>query len=73
MEIPKMRTHLVGKCAGTVCRDAACSGAAKRNEYDSRWYITMGHAGFNTKANNANGYASEELAKADMIRHLNAK
>jgi hypothetical protein len=70
MEMPRMRTHLVGKCAGTVCRDEKCPEAVKRCEYDGRHYITMGHAGFNLPANNGNGYANEGLAKAAMMKCL---
>jgi len=29
---------------------------------DGRWFITMGHAGFNSPANNRSGYASKESA-----------
>lgn len=31
-----------------------------------RWYIAMGHAGFNTDANNRNGYATEAKARATI-------
>jgi hypothetical protein len=31
-------------------------------EFNGRWYITVGHAGFNTKANNRQGYATRDKA-----------
>lgn len=64
---------MVGKCAGHVCRDPKCAEATKQCEYDGRWYITMGHAGFNTPANNRNGYATQGAAKGAMNRCLGAK
>lgn len=36
---------------------------------NGRWYIKMGYAGFNTRANNSSGYASEAAALA-VIRRL---
>lgn len=70
METPRMRTHLVGACAGHVCREPACPHAVRQNPYDGRWYVTMGHAGFNTKANNANGYATQAAAAKTVQKHL---
>jgi hypothetical protein len=31
-------------------------------EIEGRWYITAGQPGFNTLANNTQGYASEDVA-----------
>ena len=31
-------------------------------ELNGRWYISMGRPGFNSKANNRNGYATEKAA-----------
>lgn len=45
-----------------------CSESVKRSPW-GRFYITMGHPGFNTSANNANGYATEASARA-VVRHF---
>lgn len=34
-----------------------------------RWFITIGHAGFNSPANNRNGYATAEAALAAHYRY----
>jgi hypothetical protein len=34
-----------------------------------RWFITMGHPGFNSPANNAQGYASKAKAEAALRRY----
>jgi hypothetical protein len=31
-------------------------------QFNGRWFITIGHAGFNTKANNGRGYATRDKA-----------
>lgn len=38
---------------------------------DGRWFITMGHAGYNSPANNGDGYASEKAAAAAHNRYRN--
>lgn len=40
-----------------------CPEAVKRNPATGRYYITMGHPGFNSDANNGNGYVSEQSAR----------
>lgn len=42
-------------------------------ERNGRWYIKVGFAGFNTKANNSNGYATKEKAEAAVVRYQNRK
>ena len=37
----------------------------------TRWYITMFHAGFNSPANNAWGYATEAQARGAIKRYQN--
>lgn len=63
--------HLLSDCAGspTPCRDAACADAVKQAP-SGRWFITMGHAGFNTATNNASGYRSEQDARKVMRKLL---
>jgi len=50
--------HLTSACAQTMaCRDPWCHDAVKVAP-TGRWFITMGHAGFNSPANNGAGYMS---------------
>lgn len=44
------------RCTKTVCATRVAQDAA------GRWFITMGHAGFNLPANNRNGFATEAAA-----------
>lgn len=53
-----------------VCRDSNCDHAVAEFPETGRWYILFGHAGFNSPANNSNGYASENKALAAMRRYL---
>lgn len=48
-----------------------CSGCAESVKVapTGRWFITMGHAGFNSPANNGFGYASRERARAASERY----
>jgi hypothetical protein len=36
---------------------------------NGRWFITIGNPGFNSPANNRNGYATEEGAMAASLRY----
>ena len=45
-----------------------CGEAAKQAP-SGRWFITMGHPGFNSPANNREGYASEAAARAAVLRY----
>lgn len=38
---------------------------------ESRWYIRMGFAGFNSPANNRFGYATKATAEAACLRYQN--
>lgn len=42
---------------------------AMQHQGTGRWYITMGRPGFNSRANNADGYASKEAAIAASERY----
>jgi len=35
---------------------------------ETRYYITMGHAGFNLRANNLGGYATAKAAESASLR-----
>lgn len=48
------------------CRGAGADAVEQKH---GRWYVTMGHAGFNTRANNAQGYATERSARAVVDRY----
>lgn len=65
--------YLLSACFGPgvadYCRDAHCVEAVKENPATGRWYITMGHAGFNTRANNGSGYATRAAALAVHRRY----
>jgi hypothetical protein len=50
---------LISDCANKVCY--GCDQTV--NQAPSlRWYITMGHPGFNSPANNRNGYKTKQSA-----------
>lgn len=53
------------------CQDENCDDCVRQLSETGRWYITFGHAGFNSKANNGNGYISEVAAKKAMKYYLN--
>jgi hypothetical protein len=52
---------------------ALCRGnhaeAVKQDAATGRWFITMGHPGFNSPANNRDGYASAARAFGAMLRY----
>lgn len=52
------------------CKDPSCKDAVKQAP-TGRWFITMGHAGFNSRANNFNGYETKGLALRSMNYYLN--
>lgn len=41
-----------------------CSAPARRDHQSGRWYITMNHPGFNSPANNRDGYETKAAAVA---------
>ena len=53
-----------------VCRNLNCKTAVAEFTETGRWYILFAHAGFNSPANNTNGYASEAKALASIRRYL---
>lgn len=64
-------TYLIGAagCERNICRNPECPEAVKVNPANGRWYITMGHPGFNSRANNINGYRSAANARAALHRY----
>jgi hypothetical protein len=53
-----------GEGFGAVALGAAGLGLSHR------WYVTIEHAGFNSKANNAHGYGSAAAARAAIRFYL---
>lgn len=75
----QFRNHEAQKAIGTIigpnpcmhrmpfdCYDSECVHAVKKS--GSRFFITMGHVSFNSRANNGSGYTSERAARASMAR-----
>lgn len=65
----------MARILATECEDYICRGGCAemvKQAPSGRWYITMGHAGFNSRANNGAGYASEGKARAALGRYLHA-
>jgi hypothetical protein len=64
--------YLISDCIDKfeMCRNPKCHHAVKKNPETSRYYITMGHAGFNTSANNAMGYGTQEMAYRIIQKYL---
>jgi hypothetical protein len=58
--------------SGTGCERGmchGCAGAVKMNPATGRWFITMGHPGFNSRANNRDGYATEAAARKALASY----
>lgn len=60
-------THLYSTCTG-YCEVPNCPERVKQAS-TGRWFITMGHAGFNSPANNRAGYESADAATAASARY----
>lgn len=62
--------HLTPDCGNDLyCVD--CTAPVKLAPH-GRWYVTMGHPGFNSHANNGNGYATKAMAVAAVRKFRNA-
>jgi len=53
-----------------LCR-GTCSAPVRQDATSGRWYVTMGHPGFNSPANNRSGYVSEAKALASLRMYAN--
>lgn len=40
---------------------------------DGRWFVTLGNPGFNTRANNRDGFATREAALECVVAHVAAQ
>lgn len=65
--------HLLGErqCERSfdLCYGLDCPTAVKENSATGRWFITMGHPGFNSPANNRDGYSSMLAAEQAIRRY----
>jgi hypothetical protein len=52
------------------CQNPNCETAVAQFPETGNWYITFGHAGYNSPSNNSSGYASKNKALAAMKRYL---
>jgi hypothetical protein len=62
-------THLL---SDRGCERDICYGGhedAVKQAPDGQWFITMGHPGFNSPANNGLGYSSRASAEAAVQRY----
>ncbi len=72
MKRPYIPKYLLSDCIlsdKSYCDILYCPDAVKESPF-GRWYITMGHAGYNSPANNGNGYSSQAQALIAMERYL---
>jgi hypothetical protein len=46
-----------------------CEQAVVQNPETGRWFVTFGHAGFNSRANNGSGVATRRAAVGSVLRH----
>lgn len=67
MSVPGHLKHLESDCGNPVCK--TCETPVKKNLDTGRWYITIGHAGFNSPANNRAGYKDRRSAVGAYNRY----
>ena len=60
-------SHLDSDCK-MPC-EGNCQEIVKQEAFSGRWYITMGHAGFNNPANNRTGYITEKSAQSAHAKY----
>lgn len=70
-----IESYLIGNlgCERDVCSNPDCREAVKERPDTRRFYITMGHPGFNSRANNGNGYDTSAAARAAIRRYYRTK
>jgi hypothetical protein len=68
-EIQQLSTVLFPKNHATVCRVTYCCDTVA--EFNGRFFITFGHAGFNSPTNNGAGYRTSARAMAASTRYAN--
>lgn len=64
--------HLLSSCVDRlgieVCSGEDCAEAVKQNPETGRWFITMGHPGFNLPLNNGRGFKTMVGAQMALMR-----
>lgn len=65
-------TYLQADCFANEDLCQGCADVAKQAP-TGRWFITMGHCGFNSPANNRSGYATQAAAVAASKRYQGKK
>jgi hypothetical protein len=67
--MPMIESYLLSGtgCERTICY--GCAHAVKKNPVTDRWFITMGHPGFNSRANNGSGYITKQDAEKAIRRY----
>ncbi len=58
------------KCSEGFCDNPNCEDAVAMLPETGRWYITFGHAGFNSYNNNRLGYSTKAKAMGAMRSYL---
>jgi len=69
---PEIPEYLTSSHPDTICYGSyveGCVEAVKQNPVTGRWFITMGHPGFNSMANNRDGYVSMDSARTAVRRY----
>ena len=70
MQLPKHLTPATPACTYGSC---ACTEPLAMDDATGRRFITLGHAGVNTPANNRSGHASRESAKRAFTKYNTAR
>jgi hypothetical protein len=65
--------YLLSSCAGKWAICYGCEQAIKSNPVTGRYFITMGHPGFNSNANNADGYPTRKAAVYALMSYGNTR
>lgn len=60
--------YLLSGCERDICYGGH-EDAVKQRKSDARWFITMGHPGFNSATNNGRGYRTYATAYAALDRY----
>ena len=66
MQTTSNYSHLLNDCQADYCK--SCAEPIKQSQQGS-WYITMGHPGYNSPANNRSGYVSKAKAVQAYLRY----
>jgi len=59
--------HFLSECSRELCYRV--HETTVKQAPSGKWFITMGHPGFNSPANNRSGYATRQAAEASVRRY----